>query len=63
MLDRADLGLEDDGHDDTVDGDDLAEDDGNQVLCPDSWGLDTTSQDRGAGDEDTPGMRKNSTRG
>jgi hypothetical protein len=31
-LERVDLGGEDDGHDDAVDGDDFAEDDGDEVL-------------------------------
>jgi hypothetical protein len=40
--------------DDTVNGDDFAENDGDQVLCSDSGSLDTTTEDRGTGDEDTP---------
>lgn len=52
--DRGHLCRKDDGHDDTVDGDDLAENDGDQVLCSDSGSLDTTSEDRGAGNENTP---------
>jgi hypothetical protein len=51
---RGHLCREDDGHDDTVNGDDLAENDGNQVLCSDSGSLDTTTKDRGTGNEDTP---------
>jgi hypothetical protein len=52
--DRGHLCRKDNGHDDTVDGDDFAENDGDQVLCSDSGSLDTTTKDRGTGDEDTP---------
>ena len=52
--DRGHLCRKDDGHNDTVDGDDFAENDGDQVLCSDSGSLDTTSEDRGAGNKDTP---------
>ena len=51
------LGREDDGHDDAVDGDDLAEDDGDEVLGADAGCFDATSEDGGAGDEDTPAKR------
>ena len=47
---------EDDGHDDAVDGDDFAEDDGDEVLGPYSWGFDAAAQDGGAGYEDAPAM-------
>lgn len=53
--DRGHLCRKDNGHDDAVDGDDFAEDDGDQVLCSDSGGLDTTTEDGCAGDEDAPG--------
>jgi hypothetical protein len=39
------LGGEDDGHDDAVDGDDLAENDGEQVLGSNSRGPDAGTQD------------------
>lgn len=39
-----DFGGEDDGHDDAVDCDDFAEDDGDEVLCSDSRGLDTATE-------------------
>jgi hypothetical protein len=45
---------EDDGHDYAVDGDDFAEDDGNEVLSSNSRCLDTTTDDGRAGDEDPP---------
>ena len=51
---RGHLRREDDGHDNTVNGDDFAENDGDQVLCSDSGSLDTSSENRGAGNEDTP---------
>ena len=41
--DRGHLCRKDNGHDDTVDGDDFAENDGDQVLCSDSGSLDTTT--------------------
>jgi hypothetical protein len=50
------LGGEDDGHDDAVDGDDLAEDDGDEVLGADARRLDTSTDNRGTGSEDTPWM-------
>lgn len=53
-MDGLDFGGEDNGHDDAVDGDDLAEDDGDQVLCSDSRSLDAGAEDGGSGDEDTP---------
>lgn len=51
----SELGGKDNGHDDTVDGHDLTEDNGNEILGTDVWGLDGTTQDGGPGDEDTPG--------
>lgn len=48
------LGGEDDGHDDAVDGDDLAENNGEQVLGSDSRGADTRTENGRSGDEDTP---------
>lgn len=54
--DGREFGGEDDGHDDAVDGDDLAEDDGDQVLGPDAWRFNTAAEDGGAGDEDAPGV-------
>lgn len=53
-MDGLDFGGEDNGHDDAVDGDDLAEDDGDQVLGSDSRSLDAGAEDGGSGDEDTP---------
>jgi hypothetical protein len=51
---RGHLCRKDDGHNHTVNGDDFAENDGDQVLCSDSGSLDTTTEDRGTGNEDTP---------
>jgi hypothetical protein len=48
------LGREHDAHDNAVDGDNLAENNRDQVLGADSWRLDTTAEDRGSGDEDSP---------
>lgn len=45
---------EDDGHDDAVDGDDLAEDDGDEVLGADARCFDTAAEDGGAGYEYAP---------
>ena len=53
-LDGVNLGGEDDGHDDAVDGDDLAEDDGDEVLGADARRPDAGTEDRRAGDEDSP---------
>lgn len=61
-LDAGQLGGEDDGHDDAVDGDDFAEDDGDQVLGSDARGADATADDGGAGYEDTPGVALRSAR-
>lgn len=46
FINVSDLGGEDDGHDDSVNGDDLAEDDGDQVLCSNSRRLDTSTENR-----------------
>ena len=54
-VDGIDLGREDDGHDDAVDGHHLAENDGYQILGPDPRRPDAASQDGRAGDEDAPG--------
>jgi hypothetical protein len=45
---------EDNAHNDSVDGDDLAEDNGDQILRPDPWCLDTSSEDGCACDKDSP---------
>lgn len=50
-----DLGAEDDGHDDAVDGHNFAEDDTDQVLGRDPGCTHTRTEDRSAGDEDSPG--------
>jgi hypothetical protein len=50
----SELGREHDAHDHAVDGDDLAENNRDQVLGADSWRLDTTAEDRSSGDEDSP---------
>lgn len=49
------LRREDYRHDDTVNGDDLAEDDGDEILRSYAWGFDAASEDRYAGYEDAPG--------
>ena len=48
------LGGEDDGHDDTVNSDDFAEDDGDQVLGSYPWRLDTSTDDGHTGCPDAP---------
>jgi hypothetical protein len=48
------LGGKDDGHDDTVNGDDFAEDDGDQVLGSYPWRLDTSTDNGHTGCPDTP---------
>ena len=48
------LGGEDDGHDDAVDGDDFAKDDGDQVLSSYPWCLDTSTEDGHTGCPDAP---------
>jgi hypothetical protein len=45
IRDGVHLGGEDDGHDDTVNGDDFAEDDGDQVLRSYPGCLDTSTED------------------
>jgi len=49
-----DLGGEDNGHNDTVDGDDFAEDNGDQVLGANTGCLNTSTEDGGTSDEDAP---------
>jgi hypothetical protein len=48
------LGGEDDGHDDAVDGDDFAENDGDQVLRSYPRCLDTSTENGDAGGPDSP---------
>jgi hypothetical protein len=48
------LGGEDDGHDDAVDGDDFAKDNGDQVLRSYPGRLDTSAEDGDAGCPDSP---------
>lgn len=48
------LGQQDDGNNDTVDGDGLTEDDTDQILRLDTRHLDRTTQQRTTCDEDTP---------
>ena len=45
---------EDDGHDDAVDGDDFAKDDGDEVFGSYSGGFDAAADNGGAGDEYAP---------
>jgi hypothetical protein len=52
--DLSELGREHDAHDDAVDGDDLAENNRDQVLGADARRLDTTAEDRSSGNEDSP---------
>ena len=52
--DLSQFGGEDNANNDTVDGDDLTENDRDQVLGADAWRFDTTTQDRCSGDEDSP---------
>lgn len=52
--DGFELGGEDDGHDDAVDGHDFAEDDGDEVLCSYPRGFDAAADDGSAGDKDSP---------
>lgn len=54
--DGVDLSREDNGHDDTVDGDDFAENDGDQVLCSDTRSFNTAAENRRSGNEDSPTM-------
>jgi hypothetical protein len=44
VVDLVELRGKDDGHDDAVNGDDFAEDDGDQVLCSDPGCFDTSTQ-------------------
>ena len=52
--DWREFGGEDDGHDDAVDGDDFAEDDGDEVFGADSRCFDAAAEDGCAGYEDAP---------
>lgn len=52
--DLSQFGGENDAHDDTIDGDNLTEDDRNQVLGADAWRFYTTTEDRSSGNEDSP---------
>lgn len=56
IRDRLHLGGEDDGHDDAVDGNDFAENDGDQVLGSYPGSLDTTTDDGHTSCEDAPAM-------
>lgn len=49
------FGGEHDGGDQSVDGDNFTEDDADQVLGGDTWGTDTSADDGGTGDKDSPG--------
>lgn len=49
-----DLGGEDNGHNNSVNGDDFAENNGDQVLGSDARSFDTGAENRGSCDEDTP---------
>ena len=55
--DHLDQRGKDDRHNDTVDGDDFAEDDGDEVLRSYSWSFDAASEDGCAGDEDAPAFQ------
>lgn len=50
------FGREDDGHDDTVDGNDFAEDDGDEILGSDAWGFHTAAEDGCASNEYAPSL-------
>ena len=49
------LSGQDDSNDESIDGDGLAEDDRDQVLCLDPGGLDAAAHDAGAGGVDSKG--------
>jgi hypothetical protein len=51
----SDFGGKDDGHDDSVDGDDFAKDDGDEILGSDSRRFHTTTEDGGACYQNAPG--------
>jgi len=53
-----DFGLEDDRHDDSVDGDRLAEDDGYEILAGDARSGDRPARQRAPRDENTPGTTR-----
>jgi hypothetical protein len=52
--DLSQFGREDNAHNDTVDGYNLTENDGDQILGADAWCLDTTTEDRSSSNEDSP---------
>lgn len=52
--DLSQFGGEDNAHDDTVNSNDLTEDNGDQVLGADARRLHTTTEDRSSSDEDSP---------
>jgi uncharacterized protein YcfJ len=52
--DLSQFGGENDAHDDTVNGDNLTEDNGDQVLGADAWRFHTTTEDRSSSNEDSP---------
>lgn len=54
VIDKIELWWEDDGHDDSIDGHDFTKDDWDQILRSYSGCLNASSNDRWAGDEDTP---------
>lgn len=54
VVNLVELRGEDDGHDDAVNGDDLTENDGNQVLRSYPWCLDAATDDRDTGRPDSP---------
>jgi hypothetical protein len=54
VVNLVELRGEDDGHDDAVDGDDLAENDGDQVLRSYPRCLDTSTNDRNTGSPNSP---------
>ena len=54
VVNVADVGGEDDGHDDAVDGDDFAEDDGDQVLRSYPGCLDASTDNGHTSCPDTP---------
>jgi hypothetical protein len=55
VVELGELGGEDDGHDDAVDGDDFAENNGDQVLRSYPGCLDTSTEDGDTSGPDSPG--------
>ena len=49
------MSRQNDSNDQSIDGDRLAEDDGDQILGFDPWGLDASAHDRGASGVDAEG--------